>query len=90
MAIPSPTMAHFRGGRAAIDIQNYPDMEQFWVDLAEVYRKEIAALYEAGVGIHFFFSLLLFFFCRVDERCINWVLMFGARDYFTVPVYPIG
>jgi len=48
VAIPSPTMAHFRGGRAAIDIQNYPDMEQFWVDLAEVYRKEIAALYEAG------------------------------------------
>ncbi len=43
-------MAHFRGGRAAIDIQNYPDMEKFWVDLADVYRKEIASLYEAGVS----------------------------------------
>jgi 5-methyltetrahydropteroyltriglutamate--homocysteine methyltransferase len=48
VAIPSPTMVHFRGGRAAIDIESYPDLDQFFDDLAQCYRDEIAALYEAG------------------------------------------
>jgi 5-methyltetrahydropteroyltriglutamate--homocysteine methyltransferase len=48
VCIPSPTMVHFRGGRAAIDIDAYPDLEQFFADLAAVYRAEIDALYAAG------------------------------------------
>jgi len=48
VSIPSPTMVHFRGGRAAIDIDSYPDMEEFFADLAACYRAEIAALYAAG------------------------------------------
>ncbi len=48
VCIPSPTMVHFRGGRAAIDIQSYPDMELFFHDLAAVYREEISQLYAAG------------------------------------------
>ena len=28
VSIPSPTMVHFRGGRAAIDLDAYPDLEQ--------------------------------------------------------------
>jgi 5-methyltetrahydropteroyltriglutamate--homocysteine methyltransferase len=48
VAIPSPTMIHFRGGRAAIDIHAYPDMDEFFEDLADVYRDEISALYKAG------------------------------------------
>jgi 5-methyltetrahydropteroyltriglutamate--homocysteine methyltransferase len=48
VAIPSPTMMHFRGGRAGIDIESYPDMDEFFDDLAQVYREEIAALYAAG------------------------------------------
>ena len=47
-SIPSPTLLHFRGGRAAIDKTAYPDIEQFFADLARVYREEIAALYAAG------------------------------------------
>jgi 5-methyltetrahydropteroyltriglutamate--homocysteine methyltransferase len=46
--IPSPTMAHFRGGRAGIDIASYPDLDVFFDDLARVYREEISALYAAG------------------------------------------
>ena len=34
LTIPSPSMVHYRGGRAAIDESVYPDMEQFWDDLA--------------------------------------------------------
>jgi 5-methyltetrahydropteroyltriglutamate--homocysteine methyltransferase len=41
-------MVHFRGGRAAIDIGAYPDLEEFFRDLAACYRAEIAALYAAG------------------------------------------
>jgi len=48
VTIPSPTMAHFRGGRAAIDIDAYPDLEEFFADLARCYREEIDSLYRAG------------------------------------------
>jgi len=48
VAIPSPTMAHFRGGRQGIDIESYPDLEVFFDDLAQCYRDEIDALYAAG------------------------------------------
>jgi len=46
--IPSPTILHFRGGRAAVDRAAYPEMDAFFADLAQVYREEIAALYQAG------------------------------------------
>jgi 5-methyltetrahydropteroyltriglutamate--homocysteine methyltransferase len=48
VSIPSPTMVHFRGGRAGIDIDSYPDLDLFFSDLAQCYRDEIAALYGAG------------------------------------------
>lgn len=48
VCIPSPTMVHFRGGRAAIDIESYPELDPFFDDLAQCYRDEIKALYEAG------------------------------------------
>ena len=48
VSIPSPTMVHFRGGRKAIDIEAYPDMDEFFEDLAQCYRDEINALYQAG------------------------------------------
>ncbi|KAF2397205.1 UROD/MetE-like protein [Trichodelitschia bisporula] len=48
VCIPSPTMVHFRGGRASIDISAYPDVEDFFADLAAAYRAELAALYAAG------------------------------------------
>jgi 5-methyltetrahydropteroyltriglutamate--homocysteine methyltransferase len=47
-AIPSPTIVHFRGGRAAIDAKAYPDMDGFFADLARVWREEVHALYAAG------------------------------------------
>ncbi|GAB2793128.1 5-methyltetrahydropteroyltriglutamate--homocysteine S-methyltransferase [Halomonas shantousis] len=48
VAIPSPTMVHFRGGRASIDIEAYPDLDVFFADLAQCYRDEIDSLYQAG------------------------------------------
>ena len=48
VSIPSPTMVHCRGGRKAIDINAYPDMDEFFADLSQCYRDEINALYKAG------------------------------------------
>jgi 5-methyltetrahydropteroyltriglutamate--homocysteine methyltransferase len=48
VTIPSPTMVHFRGGRKTIDIEAYPDMGEFFDDLARCYRAEIESLYRAG------------------------------------------
>ncbi|HXP30470.1 MAG TPA: 5-methyltetrahydropteroyltriglutamate--homocysteine S-methyltransferase [Stellaceae bacterium] len=47
-AMPSPTIVHFRGGRAAIDRAAYPEIDDFFADLATVYRQELQALYAAG------------------------------------------
>ena len=41
-------MLHFRGGRKAINEEAYPDLDQFFADLAEAYRQEVEALYAAG------------------------------------------
>jgi len=48
LTIPSPSMLHYRGGRAGIDRAAYPDIGAFWHDLAEVYKQEIAALAALG------------------------------------------
>jgi 5-methyltetrahydropteroyltriglutamate--homocysteine methyltransferase len=48
LTIPSPSMVHYRGGRAAIDPAVYPDLEQFWDDLAAAYAEEVARLGQLG------------------------------------------
>ena len=48
VTIPSPTMLHFRGGRDAISREAYPDLDNFFADVAAAYRAEIKALGNAG------------------------------------------
>jgi 5-methyltetrahydropteroyltriglutamate--homocysteine methyltransferase len=48
ITLPSPSVMHFRGGRAAIAADAYPDLAEFYRDLARVYREEIADLAAAG------------------------------------------
>ncbi|HEX6683660.1 MAG TPA: 5-methyltetrahydropteroyltriglutamate--homocysteine S-methyltransferase [Candidatus Limnocylindrales bacterium] len=48
LTIPSPSMVHYRGGRAAISPDVYPDEEAFWADLSAAYSDQIAAM--AGLG----------------------------------------
>jgi 5-methyltetrahydropteroyltriglutamate--homocysteine methyltransferase len=48
LTIPSPSMMHYRGGRAAIDPAVYPDLDPFWSDLAQVYADEVAGLHKLG------------------------------------------
>ncbi len=48
ITIPSPTMLHFRGGRAAISREHYPDLEPFYQDVANAYGDELRSLAAAG------------------------------------------
>jgi methionine synthase II (cobalamin-independent) len=48
VTIPSPTMLHFRGGRAGISKQAYPDLEAFYEDTARAYGDELRSLAAAG------------------------------------------
>ncbi|HWW64324.1 MAG TPA: 5-methyltetrahydropteroyltriglutamate--homocysteine S-methyltransferase [Sphingomonadaceae bacterium] len=48
LTIPSPSMVHYRGGRAAIDEAVYPRLEDFYGDLARVYAEEIDNLGALG------------------------------------------
>ncbi len=48
LTIPSPSMVHYRGGKAAIDGSVYPDLDEFWADLTAAYAEEVARLGELG------------------------------------------
>ncbi len=48
VTMPSPSAFHFFRLNAAVDPKVYPDAEQYWEDLVEVYRSEIADLAALG------------------------------------------
>jgi len=49
VTIPSPTMLHFRGGRAGISRSAYPELDPvFYDDVATAYADELMSLYNAG------------------------------------------
>ena len=48
LTIPSPNMVHYRGGRAALDPTVYPDVDQFWADLASAYADQVRAIAALG------------------------------------------
>ncbi len=49
VTIPSPTMLHFRGGRAGISREAYPELDPvFYDDVARAYGDELQSLADAG------------------------------------------
>jgi 5-methyltetrahydropteroyltriglutamate--homocysteine methyltransferase len=49
VTIPSPTMLHFRGGRAGISKTAYPELDPvFYDDVAKAYGEELQSLFDAG------------------------------------------
>lgn len=49
VTIPSPTMLHFRGGRAGISREHYPELDPaFYDDVARAYGDELQSLFDAG------------------------------------------
>ena len=70
LTIPSPSMVHYRGGRAAIDASVYPDIEGFWTDLERVYADQIAALGELGCT-----------YLQLDDTSLAYLNDPSQRDY---------
>src|SRR5438552_18152807 len=56
--IPSPSILYHRGGRAAIDREAYPDLDELWSDSGRVYREEIRDLAAAGCA-----------YLQIDDTC---------------------
>ncbi|OBX35371.1 5-methyltetrahydropteroyltriglutamate--homocysteine methyltransferase [Halomonas elongata] len=48
MTIPSPSVLHFRGGRNVVSVEAYPNLDDFFDDLARVYKEALQAFYDAG------------------------------------------
>jgi 5-methyltetrahydropteroyltriglutamate--homocysteine methyltransferase len=48
MTIPAPGVFHFRQGRQAVSREIYPDLDPFFDDVAEAWRKAVRAFYDAG------------------------------------------
>jgi methionine synthase II (cobalamin-independent) len=48
LTIPSPSMVHYRSGKAAIDEDVYPSLDRFWADLTAAYRDEVRRLGDLG------------------------------------------
>ena len=70
LTIPSPSMMHYRGGRAAIDEAVYPDLAEFWHDLAEVYAREIEDLGKLGCT-----------YLQLDDTSLAYLNDPAQRDY---------
>ncbi|KAJ7759259.1 hypothetical protein B0H16DRAFT_1535003 [Mycena metata] len=69
VAIPSPTMIHFRGGRSSIDLTSYPNLDEFFADLAAAYRQEIKTLADAGCK-----------FLQLDDTNLAYLCDFSMRS----------
>jgi methionine synthase II (cobalamin-independent) len=48
ITIPSPSMVHYRGGRAAISTDIYPELDEFWDDLSAAYAQQVRGLAALG------------------------------------------
>lgn len=67
VTMPAPCVIHcFAGGDPAILDGGYDDMEEFWSDLTDAYRKEIAALVAAGARYIQIDDVSLPFLCDDD------------------------
>ena len=70
LTIPAPSMMTYRGGRAAVSEAAYPDMEEFWNDLGEVYAQEVEALGKLGCA-----------YLQMDDTSLAYVNDPSQREY---------
>jgi 5-methyltetrahydropteroyltriglutamate--homocysteine methyltransferase len=69
VTIPSPTMLHFRGGRAGISAAHYPELDPaFYDDVARAYGEELESLAAAGCTYVQMDDTNLAYLCDVHMR----------------------
>ena len=70
LTIPSPSMVHYRSGKAHIDESVYPELDAFWADLTAAYRDEVRRLGELGCT-----------YLQVDDTSLAYMNDPHQRDY---------
>jgi len=68
MTIPSPSVLHFRGGRKVIDEKVYPDLADYFDDLADTYKTAIKAFYDAGCRYLQLDDTVWAYLCSEDQK----------------------
>ena len=71
LTIPAPATLHFRGGRNAISRERYPDLAEFWADVAAAYRQAIAHIGAAGC-----------IYLQLDDVSFSYLCDPNVRDNF--------
>jgi 5-methyltetrahydropteroyltriglutamate--homocysteine methyltransferase len=70
MTIPSPSVLHFRGGRAAVPAEIYPDMECFFADLGLAYKKAVRAFADLGCRYLQLDEVNFAYLCDPEQRAM--------------------
>ena len=68
VSIPSPSMLHFRAGRSGIPEDVYPEMDEFYADVAAAYRTEVDSLAAAGCRYIQMDDTNLAYLCDDEQR----------------------
>jgi 5-methyltetrahydropteroyltriglutamate--homocysteine methyltransferase len=70
MTIPSPSVLHYRGGRAAASTAVYPDMDGFFHDLGNAYNQAVHAFAAAGCRYLQLDEVNFAYLCDADQRAM--------------------
>lgn len=68
MTIPSPSVLHFRGGRAAISESIYPELDEFYSDLGKAYNGAVRAFADGGCRYLQLDETNLAYLCDAEQR----------------------
>jgi 5-methyltetrahydropteroyltriglutamate--homocysteine methyltransferase len=66
--IPSPSMLNYRGGRQVVSEKVYPNLDNYYADLAQAYAKALRAFYDAGCRYIQIDDVAFAYFCDADQR----------------------
>jgi methionine synthase II (cobalamin-independent) len=67
MTIPAPPVLHFRLAKDGISTSAYPDLDGFFHDLGETYKKAVKAFYDAGCRYLQFDDTVWAYLCSQEE-----------------------
>jgi 5-methyltetrahydropteroyltriglutamate--homocysteine methyltransferase len=66
--IPSASMLNYRGGRSVVSEKIYPNLDNYYADLAQTYGKAIKTFYDAGCRYLQIDDVAFAYFCDKDQR----------------------
>jgi len=68
MTIPSPSVLHYRGGRATVSPRVYPSMDEFYHDLGQAYKRVVSDFGAAGCQYLQLDEVIFTYLCDNEQR----------------------